>query len=329
MELAQEREPVNHNTTHLSSASKQDQEQERDDHIPSISTKNRNQSISSSSSSSSPSSSSIEDGFKPEKSDQYHLSDSETPSPHSDARPVTEQWPQTQVMERSEENATNPNPNNNLTYKLPSHIFARTTSSAPVDWSTLSNESLFSIHMGNTSFAGDYFKSGELTFPQPPLSPIRFNNNHGVSDDVATTAMPLDASKNVAASENRASDVSSKPEKKAAPSITQAVQANEAVNKDVRKMDCSMSCRSDDFSVRSFAFPILGNVDKSGPLQTGHFRKPETPKISSEAQADIEESKQKQEEAQKSRASKTEPEKSANVNNRWLSCFPCCTMSCL
>ncbi|KAK4765988.1 hypothetical protein SAY87_007630 [Trapa incisa] len=49
--------------------------------------------------------------------------------------------------------------------RIPSSIFnSRTTN--PMDWSTTSNESLFSIHMGNNSFSRDHavllYKSGEL-----------------------------------------------------------------------------------------------------------------------------------------------------------------------
>lgn len=49
-------------------------------------------------------------------------------------------------------------------YKIPSHVFDRTSTTTPVEWSTASNESLFSIHMGNMSFSKDLacFKSGEF-----------------------------------------------------------------------------------------------------------------------------------------------------------------------
>ncbi|PIA63167.1 hypothetical protein AQUCO_00200887v1 [Aquilegia coerulea] len=65
------------------------------------------------------------------------------------------QSPPIQVMERS---------NDTSTYRIPSHVFARSTT--PVEWSVASNESLFSIHVGNNSFSRDQFilmdKSGEL-----------------------------------------------------------------------------------------------------------------------------------------------------------------------
>jgi len=65
-------------------------------------------------------------------------------------------------MERSTNNTTTKTSSpNKPPYRIPSHVFARTTSTAPVEWSIVSNESLFSIHIGNNSF----------TFPQHP-SPI-------------------------------------------------------------------------------------------------------------------------------------------------------------
>ncbi|KAL6541211.1 hypothetical protein OROHE_010919 [Orobanche hederae] len=54
------------------------------------------------------------------------------------------------------------------TYRIPSSIFARSKSSdAQTDWSVASNESLFSIYMGNMSFRNDnpLWRSGELGTP--------------------------------------------------------------------------------------------------------------------------------------------------------------------
>lgn len=66
--------------------------------------------------------------------------------------------------------------------RIPSSIFARTTAT-PMDWSVASNESLFSIHMGNASFSKDQaflagrsgelrgFGSGTTERPPPWISP--------------------------------------------------------------------------------------------------------------------------------------------------------------
>uniref|UniRef100_A0A7N0ZW01 Uncharacterized protein n=1 Tax=Kalanchoe fedtschenkoi TaxID=63787 RepID=A0A7N0ZW01_KALFE len=71
--------------------------------------------------------------------------------------------PAVQVMDRSE--AYDPS-------RIPASVFTP-RSSSPVDWSVASNESLFSIHVGNNSFSRDQFllmgmdlrRSGELSKP--------------------------------------------------------------------------------------------------------------------------------------------------------------------
>lgn len=63
--------------------------------------------------------------------------------------------PRTQEMERTPSG-----------YRIPPSVFERSQSSSPMEWSTASNESLFSIHMGNMSFTNDQFcmlRSGEVT----------------------------------------------------------------------------------------------------------------------------------------------------------------------
>jgi len=69
------------------------------------------------------------------------------------------QNPPIQVMERPE------NPSTPSNYKFPSHVFDRHKSKSNTQWSNASNESLFSIQMGNTSFSSDMgwmTKSGEM-----------------------------------------------------------------------------------------------------------------------------------------------------------------------
>ncbi|KAK8325243.1 hypothetical protein V6Z12_A11G039300 [Gossypium hirsutum] len=59
-------------------------------------------------------------------------SDSATPNPQTAA-----------AMEQPAEESSN---------RLPSYVFARTTTAGPTDWSMCSSESLFSIQMGNMSY---------------------------------------------------------------------------------------------------------------------------------------------------------------------------------
>ncbi|PON79687.1 hypothetical protein PanWU01x14_009190 [Parasponia andersonii] len=66
--------------------------------------------------------------------------------------------------------------------RIPSSVFERSKSTTPMEWSVASNESLFSIHVGNSSFSrdnlflfndlnksGELAKSGELTMFSPPV----------------------------------------------------------------------------------------------------------------------------------------------------------------
>lgn len=71
--------------------------------------------------------------------------------------------PPTQVMERPSESK----------HRIPSSVFARSNSNTP-DWSTTSNESLFSIQMGNMSFIkDDLWKSGEIGLKSAELEMIK------------------------------------------------------------------------------------------------------------------------------------------------------------
>ena len=60
--------------------------------------------------------------------------------------------------------------------RIPSSVFERSKSTTPTDWSVASNESLFSISVGNTSFSKDhlflYGKSGDMGNPNDPLAPL-------------------------------------------------------------------------------------------------------------------------------------------------------------
>ncbi|CAN6852613.1 unnamed protein product [Brassica oleracea] len=168
-----------------------------------------------------------------------------------------DQSPPTQIMERCTNNATSTPP-----YRIPPHVFEITTSTAPAEWSTLSNESLFSIHMGDNTFTEeiDYFKSGELTFPQPPSprtptlpSPPQSKNQGGASGAVEEVKTLVDIGKKA----DKAYHASKDQEQKAASSIRDVLMANKDNNNKTNKLDHSVSRRSEDFSVKSFAFPVI------------------------------------------------------------------------
>ncbi|KAJ6318061.1 hypothetical protein OIU76_013579 [Salix suchowensis] len=92
------------------------------------------------------------------------------------------QSPPVQVMER---------PGGYDPFRIPSSIFESNKGPAPMDWSVASNESLFSIHVGNNSFSrdhvllfgdlglsGDIRQSGELIMfsPPPPKAMVATDN---------------------------------------------------------------------------------------------------------------------------------------------------------
>uniref|UniRef100_A0ACD5UM17 Uncharacterized protein n=1 Tax=Avena sativa TaxID=4498 RepID=A0ACD5UM17_AVESA len=60
--------------------------------------------------------------------------------------------------------------------RIPSSVFQKSKSTTLTDWSVTSNECLFSISVGNTSFSKDhlflYGKSGEMGNPNDPLAPL-------------------------------------------------------------------------------------------------------------------------------------------------------------
>ncbi|XP_039003891.1 uncharacterized protein LOC120130800 [Hibiscus syriacus] len=95
------------------------------------------------------------------KSDgEHHVSagaTSESPVPSNMHESTSTQSPPIQVMDRVIEGLD--------PYRVPSSVFDRSKSSNPANWSITSNESLFSIQIGNTSFSRDQFlifKSGEF-----------------------------------------------------------------------------------------------------------------------------------------------------------------------
>lgn len=129
--------------------------------------------------------------------------------------------PPVQMMWRSPD-AVDPN-------RIPSSIFAGPSS--PMEWSAASNESLFSIHGGNSSFTRDHVtlmeKSGELNLPAED------HHHHHHHPPRQPQALPADAG----------------TETDNAKSIKELVQAN-AEEQQHRSSDCSA------VSYQSFAFPM-------------------------------------------------------------------------
>lgn len=112
----------------------------------------------------------------PELDHKAAVEDGKNDDPASKYPPLPVPVPETEVTNsHSESNLANMSPTDSPPtqvmdrtakpkYRIPSHVFARNKSNNP-DWSVASNDSLFSIHMGNMSFTRDsqLFPPGELS----------------------------------------------------------------------------------------------------------------------------------------------------------------------
>ena len=185
-----------------------------------------------------------------------------------DGFPKTIQNPPIQMMERQEDPAaTSP------TDRIPLHVFDRTKSNN--QWSTASNESLFSIHMGTMSFSNDIAflsKSGELD------KPIDHNHNQNMSGGFETNHHPIlpqpQGTKFNAISQNfgEQDGGSRVTEEKAAETMRQVIMESSVEQESKSKGDSTsatavarskfLSCSNNDHShhsdgsTRSYAFKV-------------------------------------------------------------------------
>ncbi|TVU27326.1 hypothetical protein EJB05_29928 [Eragrostis curvula] len=162
-------------------------------------------------------------------------------NPESDSPTGPNQSPPAQAMSRSSDEFPDPK-------RIPSSVFERSKSSSPADWSVTSNESLFSINVGNASFSKDHFflygKSGELGNPNDPLAPLP------PLPRLSTTSSPM---------KSEAVKTTGLANAKVKPSATKDGDQDADESTDYIH---SMSHRS-DASTTSFAFPILAGDTKS------------------------------------------------------------------
>ncbi|OIW19663.1 hypothetical protein TanjilG_18473 [Lupinus angustifolius] len=237
------------------------------------------------------------------------------------------QNPPMQVMERQGDSSTNPS------YTFPSHVFARNnTNNALVEWSTASNESLFSIYMGNMSFSneipnfsGGNNKSTELDKPyempmpdQPPnveTSPSPQPPNAATSQSPQPPTAPV-----ITTPVNKFNDISQRTaemhvecskakatEAKAAETMREVIMETSKTNEDVGKGGDdknSNARRQSDGSTQSFAFQSVSSKGEEKQKQ------------------------QKQSSERKETANAVDEPSKSNTNppsKGWLSCFPCCS----
>ncbi|XP_063937115.1 uncharacterized protein LOC135147736 [Daucus carota subsp. sativus] len=173
--------------------------------------------------------------------------------------------PPIQVMEKA--GGYDPN-------RIPDSVFGR--SSSAMDWSVASNESLFSLHLGNNSFSreqfllmsGELYSSGELNKPseaakpgRPPLIPIgKLQEEEAVDSD--------NKPKETKAAEEKMDDsleldVSDQPEEK--ESEAEVNGHSSMIN---RPSDASGT------STQSFAFPILVDPTKTPTMRSDSMKGP-------------------------------------------------------
>ncbi|XP_029129736.1 uncharacterized protein LOC109811037 [Cajanus cajan] len=168
--------------------------------------------------------------------------------------------------------------------RIPSSVFAN-RSTSPMEWSVASNESLFSIHLGNNSFSRDYAfphnKSGELPrtndgviIPStlPPVQEVKASGNnmdverHSVSSDSSSESEYSVGRHETAGSVVEVVDLK-KTETSANVGTNEIVlgktpedhHKEEKVPNEEPKNYNSVSYRSvgSDMSTHSFQFPIL------------------------------------------------------------------------
>ncbi|KAI5416556.1 hypothetical protein KIW84_041562 [Lathyrus oleraceus] len=223
------------------------------------------------------------------------------------------QNPQVQVMERpNETNATSP-------YVFPSHVFARNSTNVPIEWSTASNESLFSIYMGNMSFSSELacFKSCELDKPGDAITCDQQPNASSASDQQPNASS---ASNQPPTPVNKFNDISQRTaelheeglkvtEAKAAETMREVIMENcrTMENKQDKK---SSSKHHLDGSAKSYAFQTSKERDKS---------------VSSKGAGEKQKKSEQNEKTKEGDEEAKSNTNAASTPNKWLSCFACCT----
>nr|GMD39017.1 Glutamate--tRNA ligase [Ipomoea batatas] len=135
-----------------------------------------------------------------------------------------------QVMDRSMDTS----------HRIPSSVFELDHSSDPIQWSTASSESLFSIHLGNTSISGDYG--------------LRCSDECGTRGE-ASIDRPVPTRQ-----------VSDRPSVKLRAVEASLEEEGSRESEDHNHEKSFAEGRGSNASVKSFAFPILAGEDSTGKL---------------------------------------------------------------
>lgn len=227
---------------------------------------------------------------------------------HANNESATES-PPPQLMERTSDSNPSKEP-----YRIPSYVFDKTDTNAATEWSVASNDSLFSIYMGNMSFTRDNLscisKSGELSvYGDSPL--IDYSSNEPPSSQLKTSEVTETGKPH-----SRMEERFGVTESKAAETMREVIKENEDKGGQKSLSNALPRCYS-DASVKSFAFPILTGNDKSGSGNPSS--QPPTPKTPSQPPIQPQTQPQTPEAGGPLKASPT----FARV--RWCSCFSWCS----
>lgn len=235
--------------------------------------------------------------------------------------------------------------------RIPASIFS-TKQGNNADWSTTSNESLFSIHLGNNSFSRDYAilfgKSGELQdWNGSQMNPFLMSgelprldewNNYntispGKSSDFGNLPPvmedPLREEGSVQSSEfPKVQDTSPKKQGKQNRVSSEALSVStpkkpESNSSPITNLtSCPSPNRLSDASIHSgssFAFPVLGSHDSG---------KTDSVKVVSEKLEKVEKGDQQPHSSNQAQGSKETSTAASGTGTRWFSCFSCWPRFC-
>ncbi|KAG8080921.1 hypothetical protein GUJ93_ZPchr0007g3315 [Zizania palustris] len=242
----------------------------------------------------------------PMLSSQFSLS----AAPAEDGSGNAKQTPPVQGVSRASDEGPDPK-------RIPSSVFARSKSTTPTDWSVTSNESLFSINVGNASFSKDhlflYGKTGELG-PNDPLAPLPPLPRQSPSSSPIKGEVPT-------------KDKPSTPKDKG--DGRGLADRNGEENPDYIH---SFSHRSDG-STTSFAFPILtGEAKTSGSLKDSHpeLARQSTAQLTNptETQNENKETPVAVMEAPQVEAAPSAAPPAPPATAKWFPCCSCCPFCC-
>ncbi|KAJ6738663.1 SUPPRESSOR SRP40-LIKE PROTEIN [Salix koriyanagi] len=218
-----------------------------------------------------------------------------------------------------------PSPQSNVTpgydpNRLPSSIFAKPSN--PAEWSVTSNESLFSIYMGNGSFSRDnafmLYKSGEVppkldhetsNIASPSLIPVievESNDREDKNTSIETEVKGKESSDSEEMEPKSTADIDTRKEVLAA---TEKISRQEKMPP-VEEVQVSFSS-----SNRSFQFPLLDAA--SGRTNSFH-----------EVMGKLPSEKPSQQEPPKPAETTTPGTNPKAAGNCWFSCFSCFSFGC-